>query len=465
MSDLKGEIPQQPEEAPEVPQDQAEKTTDRRGFLGLMGNMAIGAMAAMGTYVGARASDQFAQPTPTDKELAQQYAKTPTATAIATTVLAAATATPTAQPTQQPTQQPASKPSATEVVVSPPEPRETSEIELLNTIVEHPLNTPEREQAEQAVMNRLFEKSAQQELTKKDIDQALWVVADHQKRQGLLSLRHQLRIQQKDLSLNPLSAEQQNWAKQHKISPETLGIALDAYPRAKKIIEALLKADAASFRPDIAYLIGQKKLPEDTLEKLTAEQIMITLGGLSKLIVTETGGVTYEGSSSEQRVQEGFTTIGNRPAYDETNPAVFPNGFRSLKDLADLLKGHTGINFQDKNIPGSARGDTEINASGGAVGVQMMPDNVLEILKLIQSSDVELDQQDRWLNIFDPEDAAIMAWIFIARGVKVGTQGYRFGYYQNWDLNPKSIEKWNPFPPQRDAIMKANNDYSKQFLG
>ena len=148
-----------------------------------------------------------------------------------------------------------------------------------------------------------------------------------------------------------------------------------------------------------------------------------------------------------------------------------------MEGLNELLRRQTYIDYQTKNIPGSARGDNEMNASGGAVGIQIMPDNVMEILRIIGDPDLKLSEEDRKLNIFRVDDAAAMAWVFLARGVKVlEPDQFRTGYLRGPDpkasekiqnyfaqIRRWALEKWNPHAPQVNAILGAANSYFDKF--
>lgn len=356
------------------------------------------------------------------------------------------------------------------------QPEQPSNTDRLSQIASLQLSTPVRLAAEASYVSDIFAKNNP---STQDIDQGLWVITNPKMRQSLLTLRYNLRYSKADIKLTPLSDDKKEWTKEHGISFETLAIALDAYPKAKRILEAILKHDKAKFRPDIRYKEQIGLLPKGTFANLTAEQMMINPGGMAKLIITETGGITYEAENGQPAAHEGFTTIGQHAAWDETNISIFPTGHISLDNLAKMLQYQTNINYKTKNIPGSARGDHQMNASGGAVGIQIMPDNLMEILKIVNNPELQLADSDRWLNVFDLTDATVLAWIFLARGVKVSNEddAFRIGYLRGpADKNaPEStkkyyaklrnwaIKKWNPFEPQIDAIMQAADSYSDKF--
>lgn len=426
-------------------------TSSRRHFLQKAIDLAVGAVT--GVVVGKNLVTVFDAVEP----LITAAPKTLTPFPAPTPAVRVAEPTVTPKPIPSPTEQP-------------------NNTDRLSQIVNIQLNTPERLAAEASYVSDVFAKNHP---STQDIDQGLWVITSPKMRQSLLTLRYNLRYSQADTRLNPLSDAKKEWTKEHGMSFETLAIALDAYPKAKRILEAILKNDKAQFRPDIQYKEQIGLLPKGTFANLTAEQMMINPGGMAKLIITETGGLAYEAENGHPAAHEGFTTIGQHPAWDETNISIFPTGHISLDNLAKMLQYQTNINYQTRNIPGSARGDHQMNASGGAVGIQIMPDNLMKILKLVNNPDLQLADSDRWLNVFDLTDATVLAWIFLAQGVKVGNEddAFRIGYlrgpadknapesikkyfakFRNW-----AIKKWNPFEPQIDAIMQAANSYSDKF--
>lgn len=399
---------------------------------------------------------------------------------------------PVVPPTKiEPTVDSVLKPENTSTVIAPipippelhftPTPEIPDDIKRLNKIASQKVGTMEREQAELEYIEYLSNKG--NKLVTEDIDRGLYVTVDIKNRAALLQFRHIQRIEQKDPRMKILPADKASWAQENGISPDTLAVVLDAYPKAGRIVEAILKYDRAGFRPDIKYREEKGLLPKGTLENLKADQIIINPGGLAMLVITETGGISYEiGVSKDPRkpdlVTEGFTNVGNRSAWDETNLDVFPSGHISLDRLAEMLKMQTMIDFQPRNIPGSARGDNKENASGGAVGVQIMPDNVMEIVRLINNPNLKLSDEDRRLNIFRIDDAVVMALVFIARGVKVlEPDGFRTGYLKGpADPNASekaknyyaqirrwALEKWNPHKYQVNRILNAANSYYEKF--
>lgn len=236
---------------------------------------------------------------------------------------------------------------------------------------------------------------------------------------------------------NLLTKNQVEWARARKIEPVILNLCLIQKERARNVIK----------------LLQLKKLINMSLpDNIDPEEMMISPGGLAELVKQETDNFNYIGSSS---------------AFDNINPNAFPDAIPALEKWAEILT-HEVINpiyphlkLDMFAIPGSSLGDPKINLSGGAIGVQFMPDNALEIYHLLKSIDIQF-------NPFDPYDCLIGAWVFLALQKNVldkdGKPAVRSGYQKS--LPQKiyySLAKWNPFKKEIEAIQKADIDYRKKF--
>lgn len=316
-------------------------------------------------------------------------------------------------------------------------PTEATEIEEnklsgLNAILALPLNTDERLVAE---VNYAGKTKALE-----DIDRGLWVLSRKEPRAALMEKRAQLRLIGHP-NLTPLSSQQIEWAKSKRIHPEVLGVCIDAYPLAKDVVAKLTPV----LRPDLK-------------EDISPDQLMINPGGMAMLICTETGfklDPFKEGDS-----YRGFVSIGARPAVEEINtePNAFPQGIEALTELCAILSRNTGLNFNPTNIPGSIRGNPDMNLSGGAIGLQFMPGKALELYEIIGKTGEKF-------NPFDLTSSLVGAWVYLARQQVFPGGVIRYGYQRN---NPeaikKAIEKWNPYRSQIEIILETAYDYYDRFL-
>lgn len=66
-------------------------------------------------------------------------------------------------------------------------------------------------------------------------------VVDKVARRKLLDTRFKIRQNEKQANLTILTQAQIDWAETNGILPEALGICLDAYPKARRLIEVLKK--------------------------------------------------------------------------------------------------------------------------------------------------------------------------------------------------------------------------------
>lgn len=273
-----------------------------------------------------------------------------------------------------------------------------------------------------------FFEIAAKENTLETVDKGLWVTSNAELRRKLLDLRYSLRSENKGLT--PIPEDKIAWAKAQGIHPETLGICLDAYDKAKNIINILLH---------------NKKLRDDTND-LKSDDVMINPGGMAKLVITETGLSGY-----------GFVNLGQGTVFGEINEDAYPNSKKSLTQLCQLTSQDTGIKFIPENIQGSLR--------GGAFSIQFLPNNALRIYNLIKQ------ETGHSLNIFNPTDATIMSWVFLAMHEWVGKNeegldDYRYGYLKgNEEYMEKALLKWNKNVPQMTSILATATDYYPKFIG
>ncbi len=234
-----------------------------------------------------------------------------------------------------------------------------------------------------------------------------------------------------------LNKDQTEWAKYHKIEPVVLNLCLIQKDKARQAIK----------------LLQQKKLINKSLPAdIDPDELMISPGGLAELVKQET---------------DNFSHIGTSSAFDNINPVAFPEAIPALEKWAEILTQevihpiYPQIKYDMFAIPGSSLGDTKINLSGGAIGLQFMPDNALEIYYLLKEVGV-------LFNPFDPFDSLIGAWVFLALQKNVfdknGQAAIRSGYQKS--LPQKiyySLAKWNPFKAEIEAIQEADSDYRKKF--
>lgn len=295
------------------------------------------------------------------------------------------------------------------------------------------------------------------------IDKGLQVSTDLFVRSSLLDVRYNLR-KEKSAGLSEIPQDKLNWISEQRIHPEILGICLDNYERAKKIIQQLIES---------------KRLRDDGIQ-VTADEAMINPGGMASLIATETAEPRFMGS------RYAFTYIGEGLSINELNtgnPNAFPSGIKDLETLCKEVSRDTGLTFSADKIAGSKWPEKKkileeeskkeeskrlkpdelkkkldsLTTSGGAISIQFMPNNALKIYNLVK----EVTGQK--LNVFDVNDATVMAWVYLALHEKSYP---RYGYRRNFPIEIKlALEKWNPKGDQIDEIYEAAVDYYNTFIG
>lgn len=304
--------------------------------------------------------------------------------------------------------------------------------------------------------------------TVEEIDKGLWVSTDLFVRSQLLDARYELR---KRSILPEIPQDKNDWSFSQKIHPEILGICLDNYARAKGIIQKL---------------IDSKRLRDDEVE-VTADEAMINPGGMASLIATETAEPRFMGS------RYAFTFIGEGLSVNELNtgnPNAFPTGIKDLETLCKEISENTGFTFFADKIVGSVWPDKKrileeeakkkeserltpeelkakldsLTTSGGAISIQFMPNNALKIYNLVRDNVKDDSGKPIELNVFDVNDATVMAWVYLARHERVGDD-FRYGYRRNQEIEIKlALAKWNPNPPQIEEIYETAVNYYNKFL-
>lgn len=337
------------------------------------------------------------------------------------------------------------------------------DITILNRILATPLADPQRERTEEIYANRA------QNLTQ--VDMGLFATANPQLRERLLRRRFELRQTSKDPyvrdKLTALTPELLEWAQAEHIPPEVLGMCLDTYHIAKRVIQKLIDRSVKDFRPDLFDPDRFEDLPPDIqaevkainehpgedprkfMKNLNAERLMINIGGMAMLMNYETGG---------------FVNIGNGAALEQLKGNYSLNAQVQLEDIAHRTSKITGLNFTAANIPGSVW--TPQNVSGGAIGPQFMPGAALEMMDLFK--DVR-----ETLNIFHPSWAIIASWVFLARSQfveknKEGKNRYREGFLEGGEDFAKALQeftlgKWNPHENQIQTVIRAQNSFHSKF--
>lgn len=320
-----------------------------------------------------------------------------------------------------------------------PTPEPITPEKLLTKILTLPANTEERNSKEQEYLGLITENA-----TLSDVTKGLWVTAEPLVRGSLIDKRYDLR-KKKVKTLGEIPQDKANWTRTI-VHPEVLGTCLDVYPIAKKIIGELNKTGM---------------LRNDVSSDIDPDELMINPGGMAKLIETETGGVLFNGT------RYGFSFIGSGLAMENINdsPNAFPNAKPALKELCKRIFNMTGLLFVPENIPGSVRGSGDL--SGGAISIQFMPDRALNEDDLIKSV------LGRSLNIFDPTDATLMAWVYLAHDLSdpgsaknLSDPRWRPGYLKGDESRIYgALRKWNPKQAQMDDIYYVAKNYYDWFIG
>lgn len=300
------------------------------------------------------------------------------------------------------------------------EPKQKESKHPLDIISALPLGDPKRTQLENEYTDRARQAS--------EIDAGLMLVVDKDSRRRLLDRRFQIRQTEKQANLKILNQDRISWARNNGIHEEALGICIDAYPKAKRIIEVLF-------------------------ETKQGDDMMINPGGMAALVRRET---------------DSFIDVGDVPAIKQINLEAFPGDRDSLKTLCRKISKDTGLKFVPENIPGSKRGDTNENLSGGAIGLQFMPSKALAIYELFEKYDLQRNlesDQELHFNPFDPTSSVIGAWVFLAQHEDLGELGERYGYRRgDQEKMLKALMKWNNSKASAAKILEAASDYWNKFV-
>lgn len=261
----------------------------------------------------------------------------------------------------------------------------------------------------------------------------------------------------KTFGLQPLSEEYINWANEVGVDKRMLAYCIDARAVAKKLILA---------DPYIFYENLQNGVDEEYVENTLPNP-----GYMAMLLQTETGN-PY---SSEKW---GYVYVGDGYASKEINeaPNAFPNSNEYLKKLAEHHQKTTGLPFYEnwQYIPGSLRGDSSVNLSGGAIGPQFMPLNSVLFLEKYNQARKKIGNNNiPDLNLWDPYTGTILGYLYIAsafyarHGNLTPIKEYlRPGYIKGSDLAIReATKKWNPHAGQINQIVSAGYSYWEKFGG
>ncbi len=351
--------------------------------------------------------------------------------------------TPTPKPTQQ-SFQPSISPTMEIPKHSETVEKDAGDI-LLNNILSQKAGSREREVSEVNYLNFLSKN-----LSKDRIDKGLWVISNIKLRHDLIALRYQLRpLDQKDL-LNK-NSDLMKWYQNNSIHPEILGICLDSYPKARKVlqdIQTAFKKEGGNFNFEGTFLYSL-----DLNENI--QNMMINPGGMATLVARETSG---------------FTNIGSGEAVLQinTDTEAFPTAVEDLRKLCQKLEGDTGLEFSKNfnHVPGSQRGDISKNLSGGAIGLQFMPNQALALYEIMQKAGYKF-------NPFDPTSAVIGAWVFLALekqglgfkgSILTTTHSYTVGESSQVEhYRKEALASWNNSATEIDSVLIAANEFFAKF--
>lgn len=394
----------------------------------------------------------------------------------------------------------------------PPENRETDKKNKLNKILSLRLDDPNRQILEKDYVNWAT--------SLEEVDLGLLGVVNSGSRIALLEKRYSLRMPETP-NHRPLAKDQIDWAEAEGIHPETLGISLEAREIAIRILpeilrkkgieaqrkelegriargeleksilssfendpqfaEAIKKKGIESFRPDIAEKVKKGELAGKVLENLTnnPEFMLLSAGGMSRLIVTESGigiaraqnifGRAIDKLVGRDWIMYGFANIGKKPAVEMTiDTRAFPKkpNDEAITFLAQVLSQKTGLEFMPENIPGSEK---DVNSvTGGALGIQIMPARAREMYENLKQY---FKPDDPLPHSLDPKGSAVLAYLFLAQGA-VNEDGYQPGYVKgplmekgrdiSQGFNTEAIKTWNPHPRQAFEIITSDQTFLKK---
>ena len=306
---------------------------------------------------------------------------------------------------------------------------EMIEKDALNEILALPPFTDKDETVYNPARLKLERKYVDLASSLESINRGFLVIGNPELRMQLLRARYSIRCSQQmnTESFRELKPEFEKWAIEHKIHPEVLATCIDQYSQAVKLMQPL-KND---IRPDLKAHYD----PED---------ILLNAGAIAELICEETGLADSHG------LRYGYANIGTKTAYSQINPNVFKEDRDDLQIISNRLYDKLGLKYDPKTIIGSTRGDASINVSGGAIGLQFMPENAKMIDDLFRKSN---DNFIPW----DIESSTKGVYLFLAM---------RSYFHKNLlfsDALYKTIQSWNHYIPEDDAVNKAYLEYKSDF--
>lgn len=407
------------------------------------------------------------------------------------------------------------EPSATgPVEVKPPAPenREADKKNKLNLILSLRLNDPARQAKEKDYVSWAT--------NLEEVDLGLLSIVNQESRIALLEKRYHLRNSETP-NHKPLTKDQLDWAQSEGIYAETLGISLEAREIAIRILPEILKKKGIDaqrkelegrvsrgelprsildtfesdpqfaegikrkgiedFRSDVAEKVKKGELSSEVLNSLAdnPELMLLSAGGMSRLIVTESGigiartqnvlGRVIDKIAGRDWIMYGFANIGKKPAVEMTvDSRAFPKkpSDEAISFLTEVLSQKTGLQFQAENIPGSERDANSV--SGGALGIQIMPSRAKEMYENLKQY---FKPGDPIPHPLDPKGSAVLAYLFLAQGA-VNKDGYQPGYVKgplmekgrdiSQGFNTEAIKTWNPHPKQAFEIITSDQTFLKK---
>jgi len=182
-----------------------------------------------------------------------------------------------------------------------------------------------------------------------------------------------------------------------------------------------LFACTLELHPRMAALFGENKvLPAIVLAKLLSEETK-----LGRRLGQEYALVALTGEFKEKGVPE-------------------------LKKNIDLIIQYTGLRYNPNSVVGSLQPETGA-VSGGAVGVQLMPENLRYAVVIVS-----------------PNEVYVNPWDVFGQGIVMAT---KFLNTQRWTNDPfwentdtvkikkQTLMKWNPYEPEVNAVLEVLKAY------